>query len=142
MQTEPQQESLATFKLLFDQAPVGFAFLDTQFRYVYVNDKLAEINGVPVDRHVGRTVREVLPSIHDQAFASMQSAMRALKPVTDRLIIGATPATIGEWHYWKETCYPVRRPSGDVIGIGVIIEDVTHLINAERERRREAKLGH
>ncbi len=142
MRAEPQRETSAIFKWLMEQAPVGVAFLDPQFRYVYVNQKLAEINGVPAQEHVGKTLREVAPAIHDQALPGMQSAMWTLNPVSDRLIIGATPASRGEWHYWKQTCYPVRNPSGEVIGVGVIIEDVTHLIDAERKRRKETQCGH
>ena len=39
-------------------APVGLAFMDTEFRYVRVNDALAKINGRPAEEHLGRTLRD------------------------------------------------------------------------------------
>ena len=55
-------EAQALLDALVSAAPIGQGFLDTDFRYVRVNDALAEINGVPAIDHIGRTVREVLPA--------------------------------------------------------------------------------
>src|SRR5262249_5139920 len=46
-----QYAQLAT---IYDSAPVGLAFVDTQLRYVSINEYLAEFNGVPADAHLGR----------------------------------------------------------------------------------------
>ncbi len=133
-QSLTNQELASLFTLMVEQAPVGFAFFDTEFRYRFINEKLAEINGVPAEAHIGRMVLQVAPSIHDQAFAVFESVKRTSKPVIDRLLIGETPATAGKHHYWKESWYPVCGSSGELIGVAAIVEDVTNLINAERER--------
>jgi hypothetical protein len=39
-------EALGLLDVIFEHAPVGLALLDTELRYVRVNDCLAEINGV------------------------------------------------------------------------------------------------
>src|SRR5262249_24353740 len=57
-----QDAHLAT---IYRAAPIGLAFVDTQLRYVGVNDWLAEIDGVPAEAHLGRTVREVHPQLAD-----------------------------------------------------------------------------
>ena len=56
---------LAELNSIYATAPVGLAVLDTELRYVRVNDLLAEKNGIPADQHIGRTVREIVPSIAD-----------------------------------------------------------------------------
>ena len=48
-------EAQALLDALVNAAPIGQGFLDTDFRYVRVNDALAEINGVPAIDHIGRT---------------------------------------------------------------------------------------
>src|SRR5258706_11032676 len=48
---------------VLSRAPVGFAFIDSELRYVRVNAHFAAVNGVPVEAHLGRTVREVVPDI-------------------------------------------------------------------------------
>src|SRR5438270_10915781 len=44
---------------LLESAPIGFALIDREHRYVRVNPFLAEINGLIPEELVGRTVREV-----------------------------------------------------------------------------------
>ena len=51
----------ALLKTLLDNAPVGFGFFDRELRYLRVNPALAEINGLPIEAHLGRTLGEVLP---------------------------------------------------------------------------------
>ena len=48
---------------LLEAAPVGFAYLDRDLRYVHVNESLARANGRAADEHVGRTVGEVAPQV-------------------------------------------------------------------------------
>src|SRR4029077_8046034 len=47
------QESLAVVDAVFAAAPIGLAFMDTNFRYVRVNQALAALNGLPVEEHFG-----------------------------------------------------------------------------------------
>ena len=48
---------------LFDNAPVGLGVWDRDFRYVRVNAKLAEINGLPEEAHIGKRPDEILGEI-------------------------------------------------------------------------------
>src|SRR5262249_28051093 len=50
----------AAVDLLLRHTPLGLAIHDADFRYMRVNHALAQINGVPVHAHRGRTVRQVL----------------------------------------------------------------------------------
>src|SRR4028119_2392240 len=57
---EPLDSALLETLLL--QAPVAFAFYDTQLRYRRINRLLAEINGLPMAAHIGHRPSEVLPA--------------------------------------------------------------------------------
>ncbi len=48
---------------LYQEAPIGLCSLDTNLRYTQINDWLAALNGLPVEAHLGRTLREVLPDV-------------------------------------------------------------------------------
>src|SRR4051794_15315549 len=54
------EASRAQLDSVFTTAPVGLAFLDTELRYVRANAALAEINGIPLEDHIGRRARDVL----------------------------------------------------------------------------------
>ena len=61
---------------IFEHAPVGIALLDTRVRYVRVNDRLAEINGVPAAEHAGRTVGDLLPDLPAAVQADVERVAR------------------------------------------------------------------
>jgi PAS domain S-box-containing protein len=52
---------LAQLQAIYDGAPVGLCFLDQKFRYISLNQRLAEMNGIPAKSHIGRSVQEMLP---------------------------------------------------------------------------------
>src|SRR5215211_2456520 len=55
------QNALALLDTLLGASPVGMVFVDRDLRYVRINHALAAVNGRPVEEHLGRTVREVVP---------------------------------------------------------------------------------
>ena len=69
----------ALLKSLLDNAPVGFGFFDHDLRYLRLNPALAEITGVPIGGHVGRTLSEVLPDLSPEV-SQLISAGAAVRP--------------------------------------------------------------
>ena len=128
------QDSLAVVDAVFGAAPVGLAFMDTNLRYVRVNDALATINGLAADEHFGRTLRGVLG---DDAAARIEPHHRHVldtgEPILDLPVEGHSAAAPNESRNWLVSYYPVRGGSDAVIGVGVVITDVT-----EREQARAA----
>ena len=120
------QESLAVVDAVFAGAPVGLALMDTEFRYVRVNEALAEMNGVPVDEHYGRTLREVLG---DELAATIEPLHRQVlesgQPILDLHFQGTVKARPHEIQSSLVSYYPVNDVWGDKIGVGVVITDVS-----------------
>jgi PAS domain S-box-containing protein len=128
------QESLAVVDAVFAAAPVGLAFMDTSFRYVRVNEALAAMNGLPVDEHFGRTLRDV---VGEDLAAEIEPLHRQVletgEPILDLHIERALPATPPETRNWLVSYYPVLDVDDQKIGVGVVITDVS-----EREQARAA----
>ena len=59
-------EMLTLLETLQSNAPIGFGFVDRDFRFVRLNDRLAATNGLTVSQQLGRTVAEVVPEIWPQ----------------------------------------------------------------------------
>ena len=128
------QESLAVVDAVFAAAPVGLAFMDTNFHYVRVNAALARMNGLPAAEHFGRTLRDVLG---DELAAEIEPLHRQVletgEPILDLHVQRAVPSAPGDIRNWLASYYPVRDVSDQKIGVGVVITDVT-----EREQARAA----
>jgi PAS domain S-box-containing protein len=58
---EQARRQLAHVEAIYATAPVGLCFVDSDFRFLSINERLAEIDGRSVEEHMGRTVREVRP---------------------------------------------------------------------------------
>ena len=65
-------QRLAQLQAVYDGAPVGLALIDVHLRYVSINRRLADMNGHPIEAHLGRTVREMIPEL----FSSVEPFIR------------------------------------------------------------------
>jgi PAS domain S-box-containing protein len=127
--------------LLYDSAPVGLCVLDTAGRYLRINRRLAENNGVPAEAHIGRTIREVVPGLADAAEALLRRVVEQGQPVLDIEVEGETPAQPGVRRVWLEDWSPLRDSTGRVTAVNVVAREVTEQRAAAAAlRKSEARL--
>lgn len=126
---------LAELEIIYRTAPLGLGQLDREFRFVRINEALAEMNGWPVEAHIGRSVWELLPAFRAAAEPLLRQVIATGEPVTDIELRGETPKAPGEQRDWVEQFFPVRDPeTAEVIGVGLVCEEVTERKRAERAR--------
>jgi PAS domain S-box-containing protein len=111
-------------KAIYDGSPVGLCILDRDLRYVRINDRLAEINGVPAADHIGKTVRDVVPDLDEQAVETLKRVL-AGEAVYAMEFVGMTPAQPGVVRTWRENWLPLRGRDGDIAGVTVSAEEIT-----------------
>jgi two-component system cell cycle sensor histidine kinase/response regulator CckA len=138
---EAQAETLALLETLLESAPVGFAFVDRDFRFARVNDALAEMNGLSAAEHLGRRVSEVVPALWPQLHALYQGVLGSGEAVRGLEITGATDAQPGVQRHWVVSFYPVQaQHGGEVLGVGVVASEVTESVQLEAHLRQSQKL--
>ncbi|MFF4658828.1 SpoIIE family protein phosphatase [Streptomyces sp. NPDC001381] len=123
------------------QSPIGLAVVDTELRYVSVNEALARINGVPAKDHVGRRMRDVLPAVDADALeAAVRDVLRTGVPLVDRSTVGRTRGDPVEEHAWSLSLYRLEDSRGTVLGVAASVIDITEQyragVEAEAARRR------
>ncbi|MEW1636866.1 SpoIIE family protein phosphatase [Streptomyces sp. NPDC093801] len=128
------ERDLALSVPLVAQSPLGLAVLDTGLRYVLVNPTLERINGLPAEEHLGRTPREAVPFLDtDVIEASMRQVLDTGVPLLDQYGTGHTPADPHEERAWSGSYYRLEDPGGRVIGVALVVVDVTASHRAARE---------
>ncbi|MFJ6479666.1 SpoIIE family protein phosphatase [Streptomyces sp. NPDC091682] len=128
------ERDLALSVPLVAQSPLGLAVLDTDLRYVLVNPTLQRINGLPADRHLGRTPGEALPFLDTDAIeGAMRQVLDTGVPLLDQYGIGRTPADPDQEHAWSGSYYRLEDPRGRVIGVALMVVDVTDSYRAAKE---------
>ena len=131
-------DELGFLTAVFERAPVGIALLDTDLRFVRVNDRITEINGVAAEDHVGRRISDVLPDLPPEVEADAAEVARTGRRVDQVEVVGSTPAQPGITRHWMVTYWPVRTPlSDEVVGVGIVVGDVTNRRTAERALREQ-----
>jgi len=136
VEREALERAHALLDAIYASAPVGLGFWDRQLRFVRVNARLAEMNGLPPEAHIGKTPLELLPGI-----AGLEGLMaqwrRILVGELPELVIditGETPAAPGEMRHWREHFFPVHV-AGEIVGVGGVVEEVTERKRAEARLR-------
>ena len=132
---EQAARQLAEIQAYYDTAPVGLIVLDSELRYLRLNDRLAEINGHPVAAHLGRTVREMLPNLANEAEPLFRNILATGQPLRDVEITGETPANPGIPRTWRVHYYPLRNAQGAIMGLNGVVEDITAAKAAEQALR-------
>lgn len=122
---EEAQVRLAEIEAVYRSAPAGLCVVDTELRYVRVNERLAEMNGLPVEAHIGRTVREVVPHLADLLEPKLRELLASGRPMVGLELRGETPAQPGIERQWVVTWYPLEAPDGRIVGINIAAEEVT-----------------
>ena len=126
-----REELLALLDAVYAEAPIGLAIVDLDFRYKRCNDALAEIDGVDVAEHLGRTAAEVVPRVWPQIEPQYRRVLAGEGPVLNHEIIGETAARPGVTQHWLTNYYPVKL-GAELFGIGIIVLEITE------QRRLEA----
>jgi PAS domain S-box-containing protein len=138
-------ESLTLLDVLVGSAPIGIVFFDSRLRFVRLNQALADMDGLPLEAHVGRTVREVMPELADRVEPALLRVLTTGEPLRD-VVVETAPVTQPDApRAWRTSCYPVRGASGEIVGVGAIAVDITqqqqleadreYLLKSEREQR-------
>jgi PAS domain S-box-containing protein len=120
---------------LLRAAPIGVCFLDRELRYRHINDRLAAMNGMAAEAHVGRQVSEIVPARGADVRDVTGRILTTGEAVVNQEVSGHTPAAPGVTRFWNESWYPVRDDAGELLGFGGIVEDITARKQAEAQLR-------
>ncbi len=127
----------AILETLVTKAPIGIAYFDRELRFLMINDRLADINGIPAADHIGKRIRDVAPALDKSAREITRQILDTGQPVENRQVSGETPLAPGITRYWSESWFPVRDNTGEIIGFGSIVEEITDRRKAEEILKRD-----
>jgi len=132
-------ETLALLDSMLANAPIGFAFFDRKYRFVRVNQYLAEMNGISLALHLGRGVDAVLPPAPAQKLEhGLESVFETGRPIRN---LDLAWDAAGRPRSWLAHLYPVRTDPDTTRWVGAILVDTTEQKRAEEALRRTEKLA-
>ena len=130
------RESDARFRAYFENSPAGLVIFNTDDppRYVEINQKLADMNGRPIDSHIGKTVAEVFEDT-DIVKKNNRIIRRIIDTQKPKTIKSAGIMPTGKYIYYSAHYFPLQDTEGTVTGVGSVIYDITDIWRAEQALR-------
>ena len=134
-------DTLSMLDSMLANAPIGLAFFDHRCRFVRVNHVFADLTGIPLSRHLGRTLPELLPQPVAQELENAVSGVFASEePLRNLEVSGQGGQGKGPWA-WLVSAYPVRTAPSQIRWAGVIVIDTSERKRNEEALRRSEKLA-
>jgi len=118
---------------LYETAPVGMAMVDRNRRFLKINRHFADLNGQPVERHIGRTLEQMLPGLSERMDRPIAEVFEQASAVTN---LEASVRLEGEAvRDFVIDVYPYQE-EGIVRAVGIVLKDVTELRRLEKDLRQ------
>ena len=127
------RERAEEFEALTAEAPIGVALFDREFRFLWCNPWLADLNGLAADACVGRPIEEVLGETTTGALRALQPRLLSGETIRDREIAFRHPRT-GEPVAFLVSYRPLMDADGFVERILGAVVDVSDRKRAEETR--------
>jgi PAS domain S-box-containing protein len=134
------KKQLEEIERLYATAPIGLCFLDTELRFVRVNERLAQIDGLAARAHIGRRLADVVPEVAASLESIYSEVIETGVPLTERELRVATSALPGVQRDWLVSAYPLKYPDGTVLGVTVAVSDITERKRLNEELKRQETL--
>ncbi|WP_437622702.1 PAS domain-containing protein [Sorangium sp. So ce1151] len=127
----------ALLDAFFQATTAGLGVIDRDLRVVRLNQALADINGIPLEEHLGRPISELLPEMGDAIVAPLRRVLETGEAMTAE-VTGRTRAS-DQPRAWIVNYAPVRSKDGHVVGVGTVVLDITERKQAENRLQEEGE---
>ncbi|MEH2425554.1 MAG: PAS domain S-box protein [Nostoc sp.] len=125
----------ARLNAFFSSAPVGMNIVDNQLRFVQINQLLAEINGLPQQDHIGKTIHEVLPHIAPLMEPIYQQVLLTGQPILNQELSGGSIKQPDIIRHFLASYFPIPGEDDRPSGIGTVLVEISYRKHVEQELR-------
>jgi PAS domain S-box-containing protein len=134
-------DTLSLLDSMLANAPIGLAFFDRGCRFTRVNQVFADLTGVSLSRHLGRTLPELLPQPAAQHLENAVLRVFAQQEPMRNFEISGQGGKQGRAWTWLVSAYPVRTTPQQIRWAGVIVLDASDRKRSEEALRKAEKLA-
>jgi GAF domain-containing protein len=110
----------------------GIAILDSEYRYLWLNERLAALNGLKPSEHLGKTVREVIGQIADEIEPYLQRVFSTGASILNVEISGAHSARKTTVHR-RQHFFPIKGKANHVARVGVVVTEIRDAKRFQKE---------
>ncbi|MET9896233.1 SpoIIE family protein phosphatase [Streptomyces sp. NPDC006465] len=137
--------NLAFLDSLFETCPIGLVMLDEDLRYVHLNQALADMDGLPIEDHIGRRMEEFMITSDGGEYQRMLRAVAEEgRPAVSTLVVLRAAGHPDHDQVRSVSFFPLSQAGDTRPGVGGLLVDVTDreqaIVEATAGRQRLALL--
>ncbi|MCU0954604.1 MAG: PAS domain S-box protein [Hyphomicrobium sp.] len=107
------------FDAFLANAPLGIAVFDRLYRYIHINNILADINGIAAQEHLGRSIRELIPDHYPRVAELIDEVLATGQAFANIELSGETPKQPGVRRHWLTGFFPIGEGEDRLVGVWV-----------------------
>lgn len=137
-----QRELLQREKLLngffnaASSAHIGLCIHDRDLSYLQINQTLADIHGLSIAAHLGKTCNEIIPNMAINLIPALKSVIETGNAIDKLEISGTMPSQPDVLRYWLVSFFPIFGDSNEVTAVGKIVLDISDRKKIEESLRQ------
>ncbi|GET38650.1 PAS domain S-box protein [Microseira wollei] len=132
----------AQLNAFFAAAPIGMLIRDRQLRCVQINQVMADINGLPVAAHIGKTMGEILPDLAAVVEPIHQQVLDTGVAIINQEMSGEIPSQPGILRHWLVSSFPIFDPDGKASYLGVVVVEISDRKQIEAKLQQAQRIAH
>ncbi|HEY9664353.1 MAG TPA: PAS domain-containing protein, partial [Allocoleopsis sp.] len=144
-----REHLLMSFFNAATQSNVGLFILDTNLRYLQINQALADMNGNSIEAHLGQPASDLLPDLAHTVIPLLQSVIQTGQPISNLEVSGFVPNQPDTLRHWLASYFPIPAQAGSIIAVGGIVQEISQykqtieaLRQSETALRTAQRLAH
>ena len=134
-------DTLSLLDSMLANAPIGLAFFDRRSRCVRVNHVFGKLTEVPLSRHLGRTLPELLAEPTGKELEDAVGRVFATEAPEHEIEIEGVGGHPRRPWTWLVSTYPIRTTTHQVRWAGIIVQDISERKRSEEVLRKTEKLA-
>lgn len=134
-------DTLSLLDSMLAHAPIGLAFFDRRCRCVRVNHVFARMSQVPMSRHLGKTLPELLPEPISKQLEEAIARVFANEAAEHEIELDGVGGKPRKPWTWMVSTYPIRTTPNQVRWAGMIVQDISERKRSEETLRKTEKLA-
>jgi two-component system CheB/CheR fusion protein len=94
------EERMNEVEQVYRTSPMAMALINQDMRYVRINEQMAQINQVSIEKHIGAKVSEIIPAIADHSEKLVEKVFRTKRAIRGERVTGnikSEPDRIKVW---------------------------------------------
>jgi PAS domain S-box-containing protein len=135
-----RENTLMLLDVVLASAPIGFALLDRELRYLRVNDALAQLNGHTRAAHLGRLASELQPELSEEREALLRRVLDERHAIVDVELVRSAGRSGGGDRQLRASFFPVVVAQGPPMAIGMFVAETTERRGLEAQLQQAQKM--